>query len=147
MKIELKGGTIVMRRKHCITNSKVTCDDINKNIQVDLQYYTKIKWICVLKFSFTFSYLTGNENITRDNFKLRTMTRKYNSNDVLVSISLKLPAEFLLGNDWFKMNPRQPFPLFLKVPSFCYYTCRNRCSQVIKGSLIGYVPDQSTVYI
>lgn len=36
MKIELKGGTIVMRRKHCITNSKVTCDDINKNIQVDL---------------------------------------------------------------------------------------------------------------
>lgn len=58
------------------------------------------------KFSFTFSYLTGNENITRDNFKLRTMTRKYNSNDVLVSISLKLPAEFLLGNDWFKMNPR-----------------------------------------
>lgn len=49
---------------------------------------------------------------------------------------------------WLAQNESQVALLsILKVPSLSYYTCRNRCSQVIKGNLIGYVPDQSTVYI
>lgn len=58
-----------------------------------------------------------------------------------------LPDGLLWENDWLKMNPTEPFHSILKMTSLSYYTCRNRCSQVTKGSLIGYVPDQSTVYI
>lgn len=52
-------------------------------------------------------------------------------------------CEKITGSKW---TPDSSFPPSWKCP-LCYLTCRNRCSQVIKGSLIGYVPDPSTMYV
>lgn len=63
----------------------------------------------------------------------------------VIDLEAKQHAEFLGGNDW--LNE------FQGDLSFCPEqvlspdnTCRRRCRQVIKGNLISYPPDQSTVW-